>query len=579
MSADQRKDLPPASSPGFLDAVREVLSVYLGKRGDPLNRGVTLRDLSDAGMVELSPGYLQGRGGRPPIVGPGPNVGSGGEGGAVEPDLTPPPMPSGVIVAATFSALIMQHAAPIYPQGHGHARTKVYGAIRAAGAPQPVFGDAVEITQFVGNIFAHPTTLGTTWHLWFTWISQDGVESTVPAGGANGFVATTGRIGNADLGPLIVEAGNLAAAAVDLGSSKVTGTITDPARFGAVAVGYTVTQYLVATSGLLANLRVDDAQMVSVSADKLLAGAIQVGRHIQSADFVPGTSGWVIRGDGTAEFAAASIRGKLTANQIDGKGLEIRDNAGNLILGAGNALALGYVPPGALNSNVGGVNLAFGSQLSGSAGPGVYGVGLGILYDYYAGYNPFSIKAGDVFTISAEVWQDGASAAAGQIAVLYLYCANYLGTWVAQAAVLGAGQTSVGARSSATLTVHPDTVIIGWAVYHQLGSTNTVGTALADRVQVERGSVATQYKPGVEPGATRGATFGVNIGGQITPGNVSTFIADAAIGAAQVGSLTVGVVSNAVNGGAGSGQNRIVMNTNEFVFYNASNVARIRMIP
>jgi hypothetical protein len=39
--------------------------------------------------------------------------------------------------------------------------------------------------------------------------------------------------------------------------------------------------------------------------------------------------------------------------------------------------------------------------------------------------------------------------------------------------------------------------------------------------------------------ATNGATFGVNIGGQITAGNASTFIANAAIGAAQIGSLAL----------------------------------------
>ena len=39
----------------------------------------------------------------------------------------------------------------------------------------------------------------------------------------------------------------------------------------------------------------------------------------------------------------------------------------------------------------------------------------------------------------------------------------------------------------------------------------------------------------VAPGATKGATFGVDIGGQITPSNVSTYIANAAIGNAQFG--------------------------------------------
>lgn len=43
--SDDRKDLPPASTPNFNERVRETLSTYLGNRGDKLDRGLTLRDL------------------------------------------------------------------------------------------------------------------------------------------------------------------------------------------------------------------------------------------------------------------------------------------------------------------------------------------------------------------------------------------------------------------------------------------------------------------------------------------------------------------------------------------------------
>jgi len=51
-------------------------------------------------------------------------------------------------------------------------------------------------------------------------------------------------------------------------------------------------------------------------------------------------------------------------------------------------------------------------------------------------------------------------------------------------------------------------------------------------------------------GATVGATFGVNIGGQITPSNASTYIANAAIQTAQIGNLavdTANIAGNAVS--------------------------------
>ena len=186
MSTDDRKDLPPASAPNFLEKVREALSTYLGTRGDKLDRGVTLRDITEAGIAELRPGYLA-RGGKAPISG----VGTGVE-PVYEVDLTPPPTPTGFTVSAAISNIFIECSAQTYTQGHGHAKTKVYGATWVSG-PLPVFADAVVITEFQGTTFAHATNPATTWHLWIKWVSVDGVESTTPAGGINGLSVTTGQ--------------------------------------------------------------------------------------------------------------------------------------------------------------------------------------------------------------------------------------------------------------------------------------------------------------------------------------------------------------------------------------------------
>jgi hypothetical protein len=53
---------------------------------------------------------------------------------------------------------------------------------------------------------------------------------------------------------------------------------------------------------------------------------------------VANTSGWRLDSSGTAEFASASIRGQLTADQIDTRGLTIRDASNNIIFGSGNSL-------------------------------------------------------------------------------------------------------------------------------------------------------------------------------------------------------------------------------------------------
>jgi hypothetical protein len=184
--SDLRKDLPSAKADNFPQRTREVLMTYMGRQGNPLDRGLTLRDLIENGLAEFPQGYTpRPGGGTPPLV-PGPSIPS------PEVDLTPPPTPTGFSVDAAISHIFIEHDAPTYRQGHGHLRTRVYGATWTSG-DLPVFADAIEITQFSGTTFAHPTNPSTTWHLWIKWETKDGVLSADPAGGANGLVAITGQ--------------------------------------------------------------------------------------------------------------------------------------------------------------------------------------------------------------------------------------------------------------------------------------------------------------------------------------------------------------------------------------------------
>jgi hypothetical protein len=223
-----RKDLPTPSSTNFEARVRETLMTYLGRTGDPLDRGVTLRDLLDSGLAKLKPGRtptsLSVGGSTLPIQ---------PQATETEPDLTPPPTPTGFSVAAGLNNIFIEHDDPAYSQGHGHFRTRLYGKTISAGDPLPAFADAVEIAQFTGSVHSHPSNLSTTWRLWVKWESSDGVLSVSPAGGTNGLEATTGKIGNVDLGPLIVEAGNLASGAVS--TSKLA---SDAITSGVFAPGY-----------------------------------------------------------------------------------------------------------------------------------------------------------------------------------------------------------------------------------------------------------------------------------------------------------------------------------------------------
>lgn len=200
-----RNDLPSEKASNFSARLRETIQTMLGTRGDKLDRVLTLRDLTENDLFKLRPGATVGTGTLPLIPGDGlPTGGTGDTGGTggepvYVPDLTPPPTPDGFAVDAAISHFFVTHAAPLYPQGHGHLRTRVYGVTVEAGDPLPTFTDAVEIDQFTGVFRAIPSNPATTWHLWIKWETVDRVLSPSPAGGTNGLSVTTAQ----DVAPLL----------------------------------------------------------------------------------------------------------------------------------------------------------------------------------------------------------------------------------------------------------------------------------------------------------------------------------------------------------------------------------------
>ncbi|GHC72621.1 hypothetical protein GCM10007320_08620 [Pseudorhodoferax aquiterrae] len=147
----------------------------MGKTGPASARAVTIGDLAGGGSG--LPGGGWGGGGSAPYV----------------PDLTPPPTPTGFAVSAAISHVFIEHDAPLYLMGHGHAKTRVFGAKAVTGQPMPTFANAVLLTEFTGIVYAYPSDPATHWRLWIKWVTVDGVESTDPAGGTNGLGVVTGQ--------------------------------------------------------------------------------------------------------------------------------------------------------------------------------------------------------------------------------------------------------------------------------------------------------------------------------------------------------------------------------------------------
>jgi hypothetical protein len=159
-------------------------------------------------------------------------VGGGSGGGSEEPDLTPPPTVTGLQAVAGLTTIIVTTDTPTYTVGHGPGSTRIYAAKRNPSDPGAVFGDATLAAERYGpiNILDLPSDINVRWHIWAKWVSADGVESVNPAGGTNGVVVQTGKIGNSELGPAVVLATNIASGAVtadktlfDIGGENLLG--------------------------------------------------------------------------------------------------------------------------------------------------------------------------------------------------------------------------------------------------------------------------------------------------------------------------------------------------------------------
>ena len=361
--SDDRKDLPPAGAPNFNERLRETLQTYLGTRGSKLDRGLTLRDLVDSRLVTLRAGYLAGSGGTgSPVAGPGPAVNV-----ADEPDLTPPPTPEGFAVSAAISNIFIEHSAPLYPQGHGHARTIVYGATwPGVPAALPTFGTAIKITEFTGTVFARPTNPATTWHLWIKWQSVDGIESAAPAGGTNGLVAITGQ----DVSALVRALTGPGNPFTVLTADTVIGGVTFPAGTYSTQAFIRDAQI---TNAKIAELAVDDAKIANLVVSKLDAGSLKVGAFISSSNYVAGSQGFRINADGLAEFSSVVVRGTVFAsagqiggNAIGSTGIQspgyIQGSVGWRLDSSG---AL-YAKSGQFSGSITGASGAFSGSLSGA---------------------------------------------------------------------------------------------------------------------------------------------------------------------------------------------------------------------
>lgn len=78
------------------------------------------------------------------------------------------------------------------------------------------------------------------------------------------------------------------------------------------------------TNAKIGDLAVTNAKVADLSAVKITAGTIGAhqiiigsGGDIESSNYTPGSAGWIIQGDGVAEFSQVTVRGNITSSTID----------------------------------------------------------------------------------------------------------------------------------------------------------------------------------------------------------------------------------------------------------------------
>jgi len=331
------------------------------------------------------------------------------------------------------------------------------------------------------------------------------------------------------------------------------------------------------TSAKIGNAAIDDAKIANLSAAKITAGSLAVGQYIQSSNYIQGAQGWRFNADGSMQVMAANVAGQLTAAQINARGLSLQDAAGNVILAAGVALADANIPAAARNSALAlGANLCFNSDWSKGLfvgwtnwGGGLSNINVGLNFANTWCLYPMGVAGNDtIFIEQTTGYQNGSywEVASDPIAVtmgknyavsafsgahrctvaIYAWLYDINGNTVGHFYVGGKNENGSEAaggkylgdfkRIYAVKPIYETGAAYVRVFIRKYDTYNGNGNSYAfiSRAQFEEvGATATEpgpYNPcGYEDRTT------VTASKPITAGNVSTYIASAAIGNAQIG--------------------------------------------
>ncbi|MES2662252.1 MAG: hypothetical protein V4629_03020 [Pseudomonadota bacterium] len=295
-----------------LQNFKEVIETSVGSRGQFLDRNPTWRQLTDAGFQFDGNGNLIGIS----IGGPGGGTPSGGA-------VTIPPAPSNFLVTSGYSFIFLEWDTPTFSN---YAYTEVVRSetnnlgtatkigtsdsstyIDAPGVASAKYYYWVRFVTEQNNVGPYQAVSGSSGK---TALSPDYVASVLTEKINNSTTATvvkfTDFFGIQDSGEggkylfLIGEVDGVDSIVLNAATFIADLTITN-AKIGTAAID----------SAKIANLAVGSAKI----ADAAISSA-KIANVIQSNNWIPGESGWIIQKSGYTEFQDIYARGNIEATSI-----------------------------------------------------------------------------------------------------------------------------------------------------------------------------------------------------------------------------------------------------------------------
>jgi hypothetical protein len=347
-------------------------------------------------------------------------------------------------------------------------------------------------------------------------------------------------------------------------TAKIANLAVDNAKIANLAVDNAKIANLAVDNAKIANLAVDNAKIANLNADKITAGFINADR-----------------------IAAGSI----TASKINTNGLEVRDNAGNLLLGSGGLTMQGLGGNLLRNS---GFEDGIGGYVAGYWTTSVTPVvgwnfdsnfnlrGKGLAYIRVTAVSAVGQVFDFVDTAPVPVTPNTRYEAhallnthrcSGQVVLAWfdsnLTYINEIGgnTVTYQTTVF----SLTDLRQSGVFAVSPPNAVYCRVIARGLGLGQSEGFVFVKNMYLGQATSTQVEYTAWSPG--QGLARGI---GQITALNASTYISDAAIGSAQIGSLSLTGTNNFSVKSATAGA-RVEMDSRVIKVFDTSGVLRVQI--